>query len=85
MYDETGAKAYESLQNIVISVLESPDVIDFAIMSMILNITDTSFKVSTDGKDINIGIAFTKCSLIVKEDGSIECVKTNKNDSDTES
>lgn len=85
MYDETGAKAYESLQNIVISVLESPDVIDFAIMSMILNITDTSFKVSTDGKDINIGIAFTKCSLIVKEDGSIECVKTKKNDSDTES
>ena len=65
MYDETGAKAYESLRNNVISVLESPDVIDFAIASMILNIVDTGFKLSTDGKDYNIGVTFTKCSLSV--------------------
>jgi hypothetical protein len=84
MYDETGAKAYESLRNNVISVLESPDVIDFAIASMILNIVDTGFKLSTDGKDYNIGVTFTKCSLSVKEDGSIECVKA-KNDSNVES
>jgi hypothetical protein len=84
MYDETGAKAYESLRNNVLSVLESPDVIDFAIASMILNIVDTGFKLSTDGKDYNIGVTFTKCSLSVKEDGSIECVKA-KNDSNVES
>jgi hypothetical protein len=85
MYDETGAKAYESLRNNVVAVLESPDVIDFAITSMILNIVDTGFKLSSDGKDYNIGVTFTKCSLSVKEDGSIECVKTKKNDSNVES
>jgi len=77
MYDETGAKAYESLQNNVIAVLESPDVIDFAIMSMLLNIADT-YKVGC----INTGTDYGKCELIVNEDGSIEC---KKSDSNTES
>lgn len=77
MYDETGAKAYESLRNNTVAMLKSPDVIDFAIMSMLLNITD-AYKVNC----INTGVEYGKCELIVNDDGTIECKKT---DSDTES
>ena len=81
MYDETGAKAYESLQNNTKAMLQSPDVIDFAIASMILNIVDTRKVVSVNKTDIKTGIGFVKCKLTVNEDGSIEC----KNDSVSES
>lgn len=78
MYDETGAKAYESLRSSTKAILESPDVIDFSIMSMILNITD-AYKV----KCINAGVEYGECELIVNEDGTIECKR--KNDSNVES
>lgn len=84
MYDETGAKAYESLQNSVVAVLETQDVIDFVIISMLLNIADST-KVASIGKNgIITGVGFAKCNLTVKEDGSIECNKIKKG-SDTES
>lgn len=69
MYDETGAKAYESLQNSTKAILESPDVIDFSIMSMLLNITNT-YKVVDE--------------LIVNEDGTIECKKKNDSNIESE-
>lgn len=72
MYDETGAKAYESLQNSTKAILESPDVIDFSIMSMILNITD-AYKVNC----INAGVEYGECELIVNEDDTVECKKKN--------
>lgn len=82
MYDESGAKAYESLRNNTVAMLKSPDVIDFAIMSMILNIVDARKIVSVNKTDIKTGIGFVKCKLTVNDDGTIEY---SNNDSDTES
>lgn len=80
MYDETGAKAYESLRNCTKAILESPDVIDFAIMSMILDITDT-YKEDC----ITAGIEYGECGLFVNEDGSVECKRIDSDTSNIES